>query len=180
MAALAHLVRICCGFYAAECKFNLEVKINAESSLSFYGLFYLSAAVFSFIFTLAGSIKFNAEIILFARLNLNHSRPTPVRPHLMVLIVIKSGGGTPLIIFVFELGARMTGSCAGRNFIFWLRSRVIGAGTALAVCLSLRAHSPSTQLSEVVIKKRFNVASGKTLRLMSFAFFVFDPHAEIF
>lgn len=105
MAASAHLVRICCGIYTAECKFNLEVKINAESSLSFYGRFYLFAAVFSFIFTLAGSIKFNAEIILFARLNLNHSRPTPARPHLMVLIVIKSGGGTPLIIFVFELWA---------------------------------------------------------------------------
>lgn len=72
----------------------------------------------------------------------------------------------------------MTGSCAGRNFILapkpcnWCERR--------AVCLSLRAHSPSTQLSEVVIKKRFNVATGKTLRLMSFAFFVFDPPAEIF
>lgn len=39
--------------FAPECKFNLEVKINAESSLSFYGRFYLSGAVFSFIFTLS-------------------------------------------------------------------------------------------------------------------------------
>jgi hypothetical protein len=47
MAASAHLERICCGFYAAECKFNLEVKINAESSLSFYGRFYLFPPLFS-------------------------------------------------------------------------------------------------------------------------------------
>jgi hypothetical protein len=95
----------------------------------------------------------------------------------MVLIVIKSGGGTPLIIFVFELWARAWLVLALDEILFWLRSRVIGARAVLVVCLSLRAHSPSTQLSEVVIKKRFNVASGKTLRLMSFAFFVFDPPA---